>query len=508
MLRGESAVGGEASEDGRGVGDLGGLGDLGALGGGELRLRHGQALLIHGLTHLLEVMGPWLVFGLVFLESMGLPFPGETVLLTGAAFAAAGKLSIVEVYLGSALGGLGGGLAGYAIGRSGVLAWLRRRGATGGRVAESLGRAHAFFERHGGKSLLIGRFIALVRSFVFIAAGAAGMRLLPFAVWDAVGATLWSAVFAALGYEFGHNLPRLEHAVGAAGLALAGALALGLVLALLIRWTWQNQERIWEATSAAWERLVRPRLQRFAAAHPRTWRFGAARLSPGGYLGLHLTLGILVSLLALWLFGGVLEDVVAGDPLTQFDRALAAQLHVRATPGGIAFFRAVSDLGSPVAWSAISLLVAVVLLVRRRRLLAAGWIAAILGGGLLDLALKLVVARPRPLFAVAFVQAAGWSFPSGHSMGALVGYGMLAYLLGLHARRWVRAATIVGAAVLIGLIGFSRLYLGAHYFSDVIGGYAAGVVWLSACVTGLEVARRRRAFKEAVQAGAQSAKSA
>ncbi len=461
--------------------------------------------MVHGLTHLLEVLGPWLVFGLVFLESMGLPFPGETVLLTGAAFAATGKLSIVEVYLASALGGLGGGLAGYAIGRSGVVRWLRRRGATAGRVAESLGRAHAFFERHGGKSLLIGRFIAVVRSYVFIAAGAAGMRLLPFTVWDGLGAALWSAIFAALGYEFGHNLPKLEHTVGAAGLALAGALLLGLVLALLVRWTWLNQERIWAATSAGWERRVRPRLARLAQAHPRAWRFGAARLSPGGYLGLHLTIGILVSLLALWLFGGVLEDVVAGDPLTQFDRAVAGQLHARATAGGITFFRAVSAVGSPATWTVMSILVAAFLLFRRQRLLAAGWAAAIVGGGLLDLAIKLLVHRPRPSFPDPFAQALGWSFPSGHSMGALVGYGMLAYLVALRVRgRW-QALVIAGAAALVGLIGFSRLYLGGHYFSDVIGGYAAGMVWLSACVTGLEVARRRRAFHAAVAAGATGA---
>ncbi len=88
--------------------------------------------MVHWLTHLLEAVGPFVVFGLVFLESMGLPFPGETILLTGAAFAAAGKLSIVWVFLASAVGGFAGGVAGYGIGRSGVVAWLRRRAGDGG----------------------------------------------------------------------------------------------------------------------------------------------------------------------------------------------------------------------------------------------------------------------------------------------------------------------------------------------------------------------------------------
>jgi membrane protein DedA with SNARE-associated domain len=197
---------------------------------------------LHGLSHLLERLGPILVFAMVFLESMGLPFPGETVLLTAAALAAAGKLSLVGVGLGSALGGFAGGVAGWAIGRSSVLAWMRRRGARGRHVDRGLRRAHVFFQRHGAGSLLLGRFVAVVRSFIFIAAGAAGMRWRPFLAWNAIGALLWSTIFATLGFEFGHNLPRLEHVLGAAGLALTGALGLAAALALLLRWTWRNQQ--------------------------------------------------------------------------------------------------------------------------------------------------------------------------------------------------------------------------------------------------------------------------
>jgi undecaprenyl-diphosphatase len=80
-------------------------------------------------------------------------------------------------------------------------------------------------------------------------------------------------------------------------------------------------------------------------------------------------------------------------------------------------------------------------------------------------------------------------------MGSLIGYGMLAYVLvvlWIHPRR-TQISVVLGAALLIGAIGLSRLYLGVHYFSDVVGGYAAGLLWLSACISGLEVARRWRA---------------
>jgi undecaprenyl-diphosphatase len=99
--------------------------------------------------------------------------------------------------------------------------------------------------------------------------------------------------------------------------------------------------------------------------------------------------------------------------------------------------------------------------------------------------------RTRPTWDVPLLTARGWSFPSGHAMGSLVAYGMLAYLLVRDPKgRPPRMAIVAGAVTLVLLIGLSRMYLGVHYFSDVVGGYAAGMVWLAACITGLEVARR------------------
>ena len=106
----------------------------------------------------------------------------------------------------------------------------------------------------------------------------------------------------------------------------------------------------------------------------------------------------------------------------------------------------------------------------------------------LDWALKTIFHRDRPAFPKAFVHALGFSFPSGHAMGSLIGIGMLAYLI-IHSTGKRRAAVTVGvAATLLVLgVGFSRLYLGAHYPSDVLAGFAAGIVWLAACISAVEV---------------------
>jgi membrane-associated phospholipid phosphatase len=210
------------------------------------------------------------------------------------------------------------------------------------------------------------------------------------------------------------------------------------------------------------------------------------------YLGLHLTIGLIISGASLWLFGAIAEDVIHQDPLTRFDLSLLNWVHSRATPAGYSIAQAISDLGSPLALTILALGVAILLAARRQWVLLTGWVVAFAGGGLLDAVLKQVIHRPRPPNALMFLHHYTWSFPSGHAMASLIGYGMLAYVLvrlRVH-RRSAQAAVVVGAALLILAIGVSRLYLGVHYFSDVVAGYAAGVLWLSACISGVAVTRQ------------------
>ncbi len=231
--------------------------------------------------------------------------------------------------------------------------------------------------------------------------------------------------------------------------------------------------------------------------------FVAARFARGEYLGVHLTVGFLISVAGLWLFGAITEDVIHHDPITRFDVTLLNWLHARATREGYALASAISLLGSTMTLTLVALGTGLILGVRRQWIMLVGWLIAFAGGGLLDAVLKLVIRRPRPPYAGAFLQHFSWSFPSGHAMGSLIGYGMLAYMLvvlWVH-RRSAQVAVVLGAALLIVAIGLSRLYLGVHYFSDVAGGYAAGVLWLSACISGLEAARRWRAAPPAAHAG-------
>ncbi len=222
--------------------------------------------------------------------------------------------------------------------------------------------------------------------------------------------------------------------------------------------------------------------------------FLARRLSREAYLGLHLTLGLLLILCLVVLFAVIADSVEDRDRLVRLDNRLGLRLERDrlARPVARQTFLAVTWLGSVPAMTGLPLFGAVVLLMAGRRLLALVWLFASAGGGILDTVLKVLFERPRPAFRDPAINTTTLSFPSGHSMGAVVGYGFLAYVLVLALpRAWQRVLAVAVLGLLIVAIGFSRVYLGAHYLSDVLGGLTVGGCWLAVCILGVEVVRRR-----------------
>jgi undecaprenyl-diphosphatase len=264
-------------------------------------------------------------------------------------------------------------------------------------------------------------------------------------------------------------------------------------LAFAWRWFSVHRETLWNVAARAFRSIADSRLAtRTRQRYPRAWIVVTMRFSPKHYLGLHLTLGLLVSLGALILFAAIAEDTLGGEELAVFDDIVATNLRTLATPRGTAALVFISALGGGLLLGALGLAVAVVLAFARNRAYVTGWSAAVTGALFLDQALKPLFHRARPETAWEFLHFDTWSFPSGHAMASLIVYGMLAYIAILFVRHTILQSAIISAACLLILaIGFSRLYIGVHYFTDVIGGYAAGAVWLSVCISAVEVVRRR-----------------
>lgn len=207
-----------------------------------------------------------------------------------------------------------------------------------------------------------------------------------------------------------------------------------------------------------------------------------------------LLLGLAVFAAALALFL-LLATLVAPHPPMALDRGITDAMYREASdsPNARAALVVVTDLGDKLVLAVMASSVAVVLLCWRQWVLAAVWLAVVVGGAGLNLELKDQIQRARPEHAGEFTSARHTSFPSGHSMNSLIDYGMLAYLLTLALNtRWIRVSVVSLLALLVLGIGFSRIYLNAHWFTDVVGGFAAGAAYLVLCVTVVEIARRRR----------------
>lgn len=205
---------------------------------------------------------------------------------------------------------------------------------------------------------------------------------------------------------------------------------------------------------------------------------------------LGLVAGLAISAFAALAFGGLLAAVLRGTPIARWDGAGAAWVHAHVTTTGLRLFAAASVLGSPVAWLIAGS--AVVWLASRRDYALAGtWLAAFGGGKLLEAGLKAAVQRARPPYGASFLHGHSFSFPSGHAMGSVLCYGMLAYSLIVRwkpARRR-RGLVWLGAALVVGVVSLSRIYLGVHFPTDVAGGLLAGGAWLVLCITLAEALR-------------------
>jgi membrane-associated phospholipid phosphatase len=210
-------------------------------------------------------------------------------------------------------------------------------------------------------------------------------------------------------------------------------------------------------------------------------------MSIRGASGLAWTLGLSVLIFSLLAVG-----VASGGPIVSFDSAVAVWLHRHATGAATDVMSTVTQLGGATVLLAVTLVVGAALLVRRRVAHAALLGAALAGAEALNLALKAAFERPRPSLSDPIASAAGFSFPSGHAMVALTVYGALAFIAASAGPRRRRVMILVAATGLVLAIGFSRLYLGVHYVSDVLAGYGAGLAWLTVCGLTLLGASRLR----------------
>jgi undecaprenyl-diphosphatase len=203
------------------------------------------------------------------------------------------------------------------------------------------------------------------------------------------------------------------------------------------------------------------------------------------FLGFTGSLGLIACLLLLAGLIWLSQEVWEKETL-QFDTAFLLRLHQGATPVLDHLMLSITRLGNPAFVVGVVLVHLGWFMWRRRRLEALMLITTCAGAVVLNKGLKLFFARPRPALWTSLIQEKSYGFPSGHALGAIVLYGFLAYVFALWYPRQAQWIYCIAIST-IALVGFSRLYLGVHYPTDVAAGFGIGFIWLMLCVFMLRV---------------------
>ena len=217
-----------------------------------------------------------------------------------------------------------------------------------------------------------------------------------------------------------------------------------------------------------------------------------SRWPPTAFLALYFALGFAVLIGAASLFAELGDALDADEPLGRLDEVFTEALRQSVSRPTLQFFALVTHCGDTATLAVLCTVVALALLARGQRGLAIGWIVAVAGNGVLNQALKALFRRARPVHDEPLVLADGFSFPSGHTSGAVVAYGMLVYLsMRLLPAPWHLPAALLATTIAFAT-GASRVFLQVHFASDVLAGFASGSAWLAICIIGIESARRYR----------------
>ena len=455
---------------------------------------------MENILHLIEQYGYLLVFFGVMVESMGVPLPGETILISAGILAQRGHLGVGYVILFGILAAVVGDQIGYWIGREGGRPFILRYGRYVFITPQRLGRAEAFFARHGGGAVFMARFFSGLRVFGALVAGMSRMRWSRFFLYNALGGIVWATVVVLAGYFLGSSIKVVERWTGQASVLLLALGVLALVLYLSYRWVLRHPERV----KRWFDRIGGRHVYAFLESRAGLWL--ERRFSPNGIYGLVLTVGLVLTGLFSWAFGGIVQDVVARDPLVRTDLAVVRYFHAHGEPyltAGVSVFEAVFSPSVLLSVSAIAGL-ALLLLARRRGDFETGLsgvvlLATAVGTAALSISFKIMFHRPRPPSSLQLAPETGFGFPSSHAMVAVAVGATVWYLFGLRplgrwGASWQQKSRIGLAVVALALlVGLGRVYTGASYPSDVLAGWALGGVWASVCLTAAEVFRRLRA---------------
>lgn len=427
--------------------------------------------------------GYWIAFFAALFETtigIGLILPGSTIILLLGAVSARGYLDVGDLIWFAVLGAIIGDNINYSIGKKYGAKWLKN----GFWLIKAIHveKARHFMDAHGAKSVFIGRFIPSVKEVVPFIAGSVKMDFKTFMLWNVLGAVGWGVEWVFAGFIFAQSLKLGQLWLSRAGLFFAFLLIFG-ALFTLFRWLIIKNGKQAMIIFTAFVQSIKAAATKnehllfWQKKFPRTFSFLKTRFDTTLFSGLTLSIIAIAFVYVLALFAGVVEDLITADPIIAADIRIANLFSVFRTDRLTQGFTWITLLGKSQVILVFVFVSTIVLWLWKKTYYILPLFISVAGSEAFTYLGKLTFHRPRPDMAVYAEHS--FSFPSGHATIAVAFYGFLAYLFIHYVQSWNKKVNIFfGTLFLIIAIGFSRIYLGVHYISDVWSGFLVGTMWL------------------------------
>ena len=400
---------------------------------------------------------------------IGLFVPTTVVLVGAGTLVGLGKLDPVPLFIWTTLGATAGDAisywVGYAFKDKIKSMWPLSK------YSHLIESGEKFFEKHGGKSVFIGRFVPGVKSVVPGIAGMVGMNFTRFSVVNITSAFAWTIAHMGPGIIAGSALGAIGQISGRLALVLGALLVIIFLTVMLGRWLIIIILPLFPNAHAAivsW----------FAKRPGRISQWIAHNFDPAHPRSAGMLASALLLLISMPAFFWVVGEVAPGEPMVRADLAILNLFDSLRTPAGDKIMVFLTTLGDGVVVTAVTVAVAAYLFLRKAWRRGTGFVIAMAGTAMFVPLFKLLLHRSRPIELYAGAHA--YSFPSGHATLNAVLFGICAVLIAHDLSRWAKASIFTITATLVIAIGFSRVYLGAHWMSDVLAGLFFGTAMVSA----------------------------
>ncbi|MEI8360865.1 MAG: LssY C-terminal domain-containing protein [bacterium] len=430
----------------------------------------------------LGLLGYFIIFAIFFGEALvgiGLIVPGAIIAFIIGTLAAKGIFSLQELMLFGSLGFFIGDLLSFTLGRKG--SGLFKANARFLKLAH-LEKGQEFFNKHGNKSVLIGRYIGFVRPLTPFIAGVAKMNWLRFIILNTISIVSWLAIHILAGFFFGQALWLIKLWSSRLEVMLIYIASFVAIFYLSKRLIIKNGKELYIIISAIWQSFKQSLkqnhdLQKFIGRHDYFFNFLNERFDKAKFTGKKLTYLVLIFILLFYNFLSLTDSIFNQGEILAMDLSLE---NLMRTFKNFLFIKILLGATTIASWQiviALSILFSLAYYIRGREKSLFGYWVAVLGAFISSAFLKTIIERPRPLDS--FYNESSYSFPSTHSAVAVAMFGYITYLYCRKHSFKKRVNAIFLSSLLIGLVGFSRLYLRVHFLSDVMAGYLLGAMWLT-----------------------------